>query len=133
MFYWRIGGYEFVYHVLDTDLHHFWSVETGIALGVGFSLVRVIRNATRSRIQILGRIPGTNQFENADSLPPERMEEIEGCFIVKIPEPLTFANTGDLRNRLRRLEVYGSMRVHPSFPRIRQEEMTRYVILICTV
>lgn len=129
MFYWRIGGYEDLFTMYLTLICTvFWSVETGIALGVGFSLVRVIRHATRSRIQILGRIPGTNQFENADSLPPERMEEIEGCFIVKIPEPLTFANTGDLRNRLRRLEVYGSMRVHPSFPRIRQEEMTRYVI-----
>lgn len=129
MFYWRIGGYEDLFTMYLTLICTiFWSVETGIALGVGFSLVRVIRHATRSRIQILGRLPGTSQFENADVRTPDRLEEIDGCLIVKIPEPLTFANTGDLRNRLRRLEVYGSMRVHPSFPRIRQEEMTRYVI-----
>lgn len=129
MFYLRIGGYEDLFTMgLIVVCTVFWSLSTGIAIGVGFSLVRVIRHSTRSRIQILGRIPGTNTFENADSVTPDRLEEIDGCLICKIPEPLTFANTGDLRNRLRRLEVYGSMRVHPSFPRLRHEEMTSSVI-----
>lgn len=126
-FYWQIGGYEDLFTLfLTLFCTIFFSVESGIAIGVGFSVVRLIHHATRPRIQILGRVPGTNIFENADRM---RLEEIEGCLIVKIPEPLTFANSGDLRNRLRRFEVYGTMRVHPSYPRIRQEEMTRHLII----
>lgn len=129
-FYWQIGGYEDLLTLfLTLFCTVFLSVESGIAIGVGFSLIRVIHHSTRPRIQILGRIPGTNIFENADRVQPDRLEEIEGCLIVKIPEPLTFANTGDLRNRLRRFEVYGTMRVHPSYPRIRQEEMTRHLVI----
>lgn len=129
-FYWQVGGYEDLFTLfLTLGCTIFFSVEAGIAVGVGFSLIRVIHHATRPRIQILGRVPGTNIFEDADRVQQDRLEEIEGCLIVKIPEPLTFANTGDLRNRLRRFEVYGTMRVHPSYPRIREEEMTKHLII----
>lgn len=132
-FYWQIGGYEDLFTLFLTFMGTiFMSVEAGIAIGVGFSVIRVIHHATPPRIQILGRVPGTNMFENADRLvssQQDQVEEIEGCLIVKIPEPLTFANTGDLRNRLRRLEVYGTMKVHPSYPRIREAGMTRHLII----
>ncbi|ODQ64788.1 hypothetical protein NADFUDRAFT_52411 [Nadsonia fulvescens var. elongata DSM 6958] len=131
-FYWKVGGYSELFTLFITLFTTiFWSVETGIAVGVGFSLVRVIYHVTQPRIQILGRIPGTNMYRNADLIPTNggSLEEFKGCLIVKIPEPLTFANTGDLSNRLRRLELYGSMKVHPSHPRIRDEAMTQYLII----
>lgn len=105
----------------------FYSLTLGMALGVGVSLLLVIKHSTRPRIQILGRIPGTNRFENAEN---ERsgLEFIEGCLIVKIPEPLTFANTGELRARLRRLEYYGSSEAHPALPRLRSHEANRNII-----
>lgn len=128
-FYWRIGGYEELFTLAITLLSTvFWSVQTGIAVGVAFSLIRVIHHATRPRIQILGRIPGTTSFRNADEF-PDSLEAIPGCLIIKIPEPLTFANTGDLRNRLRRLEFYGSLKVHPGFPRLLHEYMSQHVII----
>ncbi|EXJ82568.1 hypothetical protein A1O3_06381 [Capronia epimyces CBS 606.96] len=106
----------------------FYSLSLGIALGIGLSLLQLIRHATKPRIQILGKIPGTtNQFENAE-LSPDNVEYIEGCLIVKIPEPLTFANTGELKTRLRRLEQYGTNKAHPSLPRVRSEEHNRNVI-----
>ncbi|PHH68905.1 hypothetical protein CDD83_5889 [Cordyceps sp. RAO-2017] len=105
----------------------FYSLALGIALGVGISLLLVIKHSTRPRIQILGRIPGTNRFENAEA-DSASLEFVEGCLIVKIPEPLTFANTGELRARLRRLELYGTSRAHPALPRIRSQESNRNVI-----
>ena len=106
----------------------FYSLSLGIALGVGLSLLRVIRHSTKPRIQILGRVPGTEgQFENAEEN-PEALEFIEGCLIVKIPEPLTFANTGDLKNRLRRLELYGTTAAHPALPRVRAPEHNKNII-----
>ncbi|KAL3423930.1 sulfate transporter [Phlyctema vagabunda] len=105
----------------------FYSLTLGIAIGVGLSVLLVIKHSTRPRIQILGRIPGTSRFENAEEN-PEHLEFIEGCLIVKIPEPLTFANTGDLKNRLRRLELYGTNLAHPALPRVRSEEHNKNVI-----
>lgn len=105
----------------------FYSLNLGIAIGIGLSLLLVIRHSTRPRIQILGRIPGTDRFENAEEH-PDRLEFFEGCLIVKIPEPLTFANTGELKTRLRRLELYGTSQAHPALPRLRREDSNRNVI-----
>lgn len=106
----------------------FYSLTLGIALGIGLSVLSVIRHATKPRIQILGKVPGTaDQFENAEDN-PQGLEFIEGCLIVKIPEPLTFANTGDLKSRLRRLEIYGTTAVHPALPRVRPAEHNQNII-----
>ena len=106
----------------------FYSLELGIALGIGLSVLILIRHCTQPRIQILGKVAGTsNQYDNAE-LHAENVELIEGALVVKIPEPLTFANTGDLKNRLRRLEFYGSNRTHPSLPRLRPPEHNKNVI-----
>lgn len=105
----------------------FYSLTLGMALGVGISILLVIKHSTRPRIQILGRIPGTNRFENAES-DGSSLEFIEGCLIVKIPEPLTFANTGELKARLRRLELYGTSQAHPALPRLRSQESNRNII-----
>lgn len=106
----------------------FYSLSVGIALGISLSLLAVIKHAAKPRIQILGRIEGQpHRFENAEYY-PEQIEHIEGCLIVKIPEPLTFANTGDLRTRLRRLEQYGTNQAHPSLPRVRHDDNNRNII-----
>ncbi|KAI9783792.1 MAG: hypothetical protein M1839_003128 [Geoglossum umbratile] len=127
-FFLRIRGWsELILMALIFFSTIFYSLPLGIAAGVGLSIIYVIRHSTRPRIQILGRVPGTNDFENAE-LVPEALEFIEGCLIVKIPEPLTFANTGDLKNRLRRLELYGTMSVHPALPRMRSPEHNLNII-----
>ena len=54
-------------HSVSPLLHTlFFSMEGGIAVGIGYLLVRVVKNSTFSRIQILGRYPNTNKFVNAD-------------------------------------------------------------------
>ncbi|KAI0435833.1 putative sulfate transporter [Xylaria telfairii] len=105
----------------------FFSLNLGIAIGIGVSLLQVVRHATRPRIQILGRVPNSDRFANAEDH-PDRVEFIEGCLIVKIPEPLTFANTGDLKSRLRRMERYGTDMAHPALPRLRPHDSNRNII-----
>lgn len=129
MFFIRIRGYtELGLMIIIFAATIFYSLTLGIAIGVGLSLLSVIKHSTRPRIQILGRIPGTNRFENAEDNPEENLEFIDGCLIVKIPEPLTFANTGDLKNRLRRLELYGTTSAHPALPRVRSPEHNKNII-----
>ncbi len=164
LFYWKVSGYQELLTLLITFLVTvIGSAEAGIAIGTGLAIDRVIRHSYKSRIQILGRVPNTNIFRNADELIEEafnyiddfntrpvgsnehshghqelptinpniisEIEEIEGCLIVKIPEPLTFVNTEDLKTRLLRLEKYGTLHIHPSQPATRDEKMTRYLIL----
>lgn len=106
----------------------FYSLALGIALGFGLSLLSLIRHATKPRIQILGKTPDReNQFENAEDH-PEDVEFIEGCLIVKIPEPLTFANTGDLKTRLRRLEICGMATSERLIQCGRQENYNKNII-----
>ena len=105
-----------------------YSLPLGVSLGMGLSLLSVIKHATKPRIQILGKVPGTaGVYENAEEN-PQGLEFIEGCLIVKIPEPLTFANTGDLKNRLNRLELYGATGAHPALPRVRNPEHNQNII-----
>lgn len=161
-FHWASRGYdEIVTFFMTVTTTIFFSMEAGIAVGLIYSLIRVIKNSADSCIQILGRVPGTNTFLDADlanetiedqtepnlklallgqlselnlftdnfrPLNYQALEEIEGCLIIKIPEPLTFTNTSDLRARLKRLEMYGSAKAHPALKRTRDASMTKYLI-----
>jgi len=128
-FFYHIRGYsELALILLVFAATVFYSLSVGIACGIGFSVLRVIHHATRPRIQILGRERGTaDRFENAEA-DPERFELVQGCLIVKIPEPLTFANTGELKNRLDKLMAHGTTRLHPALPRVRREDHNRNII-----
>ena len=66
-FFYAIGGWsELTLMFLIFAATIFYSLPLGIAIGIGLSLVSVIRHSTRPRIQILGRLPGTREFENAE-------------------------------------------------------------------
>jgi MFS superfamily sulfate permease-like transporter len=128
-FFWRIKGWaELSLMFLIFLVTIFWDLKRGIAVGIGLSILRLIRHSTRPRIQILGRVPGTtDRFINAE-LDPANVEFVEGCLIVKIPEPLTFANTGELKNRLKRFEDHGTAAAHPALPRVRRAEHNKNII-----
>ncbi|RDI82730.1 hypothetical protein Vi05172_g7282 [Venturia inaequalis] len=128
MFFVRIRGYsELLLMTLIFLATIFWNLKIGIAVGIGLSLLRVLRHSTRPRIHILGRVPGTtDKFENAETA--KRIEFVEGVLIIKIPEPLTFANTGDLKGRLRRLEDHGTGQAHPALPPVRERENNKNVV-----
>ncbi|KAJ1965836.1 hypothetical protein IWQ62_002569 [Dispira parvispora] len=90
------------------------SVEVGIMLAVILSLMTVIKKTTVPRITILGRITGTkDQFAPVPDF-PDQVEHVQGVMVVRIEEPLFFANTGQLQARLKRLELFGDMDTHPS-------------------
>lgn len=137
-YHFRCRGYnELLIFALTVLTTFFYSVEAGITLGCGYSVIRVIKNSTKSKIQILRRVSGTDQFVNADDFNsstntcvviPPRLDDIEGSLIVKIPERLTFMNTEDLKTRLYRLEKYGSVKTHPASPKPRNRNQTKHMI-----
>lgn len=153
-FFWNIAAFdEMVIFSLIFTSTCLWSAESGILLGIIIAVIRVIKYSTKSNIQILGRIPNTNIFRNADELIEEsfhhytesnggqsksfsnlinEIEDIEGILIIRIPENLTFANIGDLKNRLIRIERYGSLLVHPSQPPVLSKNKDfKFIIFDC--
>lgn len=166
-FFWDIRGYDEIFtFLLIFFTTIIWNAEAGVTLGVSLAVIRIIKHSTRSRIQILGRVPNTTVFRNADELIEEsfvsyvndddvtssdtdsrhssdendklmgliqEIEDIEGVLIIKIPEPLNFANVGDLKNRLNRIEKYGSVLVHPSQPTKRDfnNKTIKFIIFDC--
>ncbi|KAK9364959.1 sulfate transporter family-domain-containing protein [Lipomyces kononenkoae] len=106
------------------------SLQLGVTIGIGISVIQILAYATKPRIQVLARVPGTaNTFRNADRPSHDvsetdlgNLEQVPGVLLVRIPEPLMFANTSELEQRLRRLERYGTMKMHPSLPAMRRGE-----------
>ncbi|KAK7472325.1 hypothetical protein VKT23_000444 [Stygiomarasmius scandens] len=90
-----------------------YNVEVGIVVSLIISLLLVVHKSSRARMTILGRIPGTDRWKPINEV-PEVEEDVSGALIVRIKENLDFANTAQLKERLRRLELYGIDKSHPS-------------------
>lgn len=101
----------------------FYSVEMGLSVGCIYSVITIIKHSAKSRIQIIAQMEGIDHFTNIDEYTslintphlidlPE-LKKFKGSLVVKIPEPLTFTNTEDLKERLERLERFGSLKAHP--------------------
>ncbi|ORY86953.1 sulfate transporter family-domain-containing protein [Protomyces lactucae-debilis] len=130
-FFWKVKGYaDLMQMALVFFLTLVASLEFGITVGVITSLIRVIKHSQSPRIQILGRLPGTKEYVPVDGQ-SEEVEHVDGFLIVRIPEPLIFANTGQLKDRLRRLEKYGDSRMHPSMPASRSPAHNERIIFDC--
>ncbi|KAJ3271060.1 Solute carrier 26 [Terramyces sp. JEL0728] len=114
----------------------FLSIEVGTLLSVGVSLMLVVKHTTTTRLVLLGQTsiidPETGQFKTKFKNLKEdgtgsHIERIEGGIIVRFEEGLFFGNVGQLKERLKRIEVHGNLGIHPGEePRmeyhVRQEE-----------
>ncbi|KAG0166812.1 hypothetical protein DFQ30_006753 [Apophysomyces sp. BC1015] len=101
------------------------SLEFGTIVAVTLSLFLTIKETSRPRITIMGRVKGTDRKFKPIEEDPDEIEHLEDVLIVRIEESLFFANTGQLKDRLRRLEQFGDMSTHPSeSPRRRDSSYT---------
>ncbi|ORZ02493.1 sulfate transporter family-domain-containing protein [Syncephalastrum racemosum] len=101
------------------------SLEFGTLIAVMLSLLMTIRESSYPRISIIGRVKGTHNKFKPIRDDPDEIERLEDVLIVRIEEPLFFANTGQLKDRLRRLEQFGDMSIHPSeSPRLSDSSYT---------
>ncbi|CAO3644766.1 unnamed protein product [Cunninghamella echinulata] len=102
------------------------SLEFGTLLAVTLSLLLTIKETSYPRISILGRVKGNHRRFKPIVENPDEIEHMEDVLIIRVEEPLFFANTGQLKDRLRRLEQFGDMSIHPSeSPRL---GTSRYII-----
>jgi MFS superfamily sulfate permease-like transporter len=90
----------------------FLGVETGIIITLGISLLMVLKHTTVPQLSILGRIPGTNKFKDISLFPGAVTQD--GQLIIRIEESLFFANIGQVKDLIDRIEKLGSKSAHPS-------------------
>ncbi|KAF9484145.1 sulfate anion transporter [Pholiota conissans] len=114
LYYWRTQAWiDMALMSLTFFLSIIWNIEVGVIVSLVISLLLVIHRSSKTRMTILGRIPGTDQWKPLKEN-PEAEENVPGVLIVRIRENLDFANTAQLKERLRRLELYGIDPLHPS-------------------
>ncbi|KAF9418774.1 hypothetical protein BGZ94_009601 [Podila epigama] len=114
-FMWQIQAWSDLGLLLLTFVATIYmSIEAGTLIAVALSFLLVIKTSTYPRITLMGRMPGTRGKFRPIKDYPGIAEHIDGVLIVKVEEGLYFANTGQLKDRLHRLEVFGDMSVHPS-------------------
>ena len=66
-----------------------FGVETGIALGVGASILIFLYRSSRPHAAIVGQVPGTEHFRN---IKRHKVETVPGVLSIRIDESLYFAN-----------------------------------------
>ncbi|KIM31499.1 hypothetical protein M408DRAFT_260748 [Serendipita vermifera MAFF 305830] len=120
-FFWSLGSWrDLGLMTLTFLLTTLWSVEVGVAVSVTISLLLVVHRSSRARMSILGRVPGTDKWKPIQEN-PDAEETVPGVLIIRIRESLDFANTSQLKERLRRLELYGMSVHHPGDAPRRQQ------------
>ncbi|KAI9366042.1 sulfate transporter family-domain-containing protein [Zopfochytrium polystomum] len=120
LFIFRLGAWSDLGLLLLTFLSTlFISIEVGTLISVGTSLLLVVQHTTKTRIAILGKTlvvdPKTGQVKVKFRSITEKgeIERIEGSLVIRIEEGLFFGNSGQLKERLNRVEMHGELGVHP--------------------
>ncbi|KAH9289291.1 hypothetical protein KI387_033408 [Taxus chinensis] len=78
----------------------FISVQTGLLIAVGISVIKILLHVTRPHIVLLGNIPGTALYRNMEQY--KEALRVSGFLILSIESPIYFANSTYLRERILR-------------------------------
>eukprot|EP00053_Salpingoeca_punica_P017871 m.173014 g.173014 ORF g.173014 m.173014 type:complete len:685 (+) comp17309_c0_seq2:265-2319(+) len=111
-FLFRMRSYKYALLLLLTYVMTITlGVDTGIIVGVSLSVLQVISHTALPRLSILGRQKEGSYVPLAED--PSAVK-VDGLLIVKIEQGLHFANSGQLKDLLRRIEQLGDIHAHPS-------------------
>ncbi len=80
-----------------------FGVLAGVMIGIGLSLIWLISVATRPRMPLLAREPGTQVFRELDEHPSD--EQFPGVVILRLDGGLFFATSDALEDRIREVAL----------------------------
>ncbi|KAJ3020313.1 Solute carrier 26 [Thoreauomyces humboldtii] len=95
------------------------SIESGTLLSVGVSLLLVVKHTTKTRLAVMGRTmvvdpaTGATKIKYRSISDSDKVQRIDDALIIRVEEGLFFGNSGQLKDRLKRIEMYGDLGVHP--------------------
>ncbi len=89
----------------------FLGIQYGVLFACLSSLIVVLKQSAMPRFALLGRV-GTSRFKDVAHFP--NAHRVDDVMLVRIDEPLHFANSAAMKDMLLRIERLGSMTAHPS-------------------
>jgi high affinity sulfate transporter 1 len=97
----RVQRFDFWVAVVAIVSTLAFGVLAGVVIGIGLSLLWLVRVATAPGIAELGRQPGTQVFRELDEHPGD--EQIPGVVVLRLDGGLFFATSDTLEDRLRQV------------------------------
>jgi SulP family sulfate permease len=98
---WRVQRFDFWVAIAALVSTLALGVLAGVVIGIGLSLLWLVRVATNPGIAVLGRQPGTQVFRELGEHPGD--EQVPGVVIVRLDGGLFFATSDTLEDRLRQV------------------------------
>ena len=99
---WHIHKLDFCVWLVACLGTLFLGVEIGLAIAVGVSLLLVIYESAYPHTAVLGRLPGTTVYRNVKQY--SDAEVYDGIVIVRVDAPIYFANTQNVRDKIKKYE-----------------------------
>ncbi|MCD7453923.1 putative sulfate transporter 3.3 [Datura stramonium] len=97
---WKIDKFDFTVLLCAFAGVIFISVQDGLAIAIGISILKVLLQITRPKTVMLGNIPGTGIYRDLDHY--KEAESVAGFLILSIEAPINFANATYLKERISR-------------------------------
>lgn len=97
---WKIDKFDFIVLLCAFVGVIFISVQDGLAIAIGISILKVLLQITRPKTVMLGNIPGTGIYRDLDHY--KEAESVAGFLILSIEAPINFANATYLKERISR-------------------------------
>lgn len=100
---WRVHKFDFSVWLIACFGTMFLGVEIGLAIAVAVSLLIVIYESAYPHTAVMGRLPGTTVYRNIKQYP--EAERYDRIVIVRIDAPLYFANSMNVRDKIRKYRL----------------------------
>ncbi|EXB93349.1 Sulfate transporter 3.1 [Morus notabilis] len=97
---WKVDKFDLIVCISAYVGVVFGSVEVGLVIAVAISLLRVLLFVARPRTFVLGNIPDSMIYRNAEQY--TNASNVPGILILEIDAPIYFANSNYLRERISR-------------------------------
>ena len=99
----RVSRFDFWIAVAAIIATLLVGVLAGVLIGIGLSLIWLISVATRPRMPLLGREPGTKVYRDLDDHPGD--EQFPGIAVLRLDGGLFFATSDALEDRIREVAL----------------------------
>ncbi|XP_047948703.1 sulfate transporter 3.1-like [Salvia hispanica] len=97
---WHVDKFDFLVCMAAYVGVVFGSIQIGLMLAIGLSIMRVLLFVARPRTLVLGNLPDSKEYRNIDHY--QKAQSIPGVLILEIDAPIYFANSNYLRERITR-------------------------------
>ncbi|KMZ71616.1 putative sulfate transporter 3.4 [Zostera marina] len=97
---WKVDKFDFLSCITAFIGVLFVSVQSGLLIAVGISILKIFIHVTRPNTVIMGNIPGTQCYQNISHY--REATKVPSFLIIAIESPIYFANSVYLQERLLR-------------------------------